>query len=134
MVAEIFMAGADDRRARFRPCEHDHEFPPGVLSLAHPPHAGLGGDRRYEAMRLGLSGKLSVGEWEANSQLVDDVLIERFVATTGSADLTKEQKVAAAAIQLESVSRRGRYYLTCRLPMNDKARGEGVPRSNPRNF
>jgi hypothetical protein len=125
MVAEIYMAGADDRRTQFRPRAHEHEFPAGVRSLAHPPHAGIGGgDKRHDDIRLGLSGKFEVGKWQTNRKLIDDVLIERFVSTTGSADLTYEQKVGAAAIQLDSVSRKGRYYLTCRLPRDDHARQE----------
>jgi len=125
MVAEIFMAGAESRRTQFRPREHENDFPEGQRQLPEPPHAGIKGqDRRRDDIREGLTRKYQVGTWNQTRNQIDDLLIERFAATSGPSEKTREQSIKAAAIQLRSVSRRGHYYLISRLPANESARAE----------
>jgi len=127
MVAEIYMAGAESRRTQFRPRDHENDFPEGQRQLPEPPHAGMKGqDRRRDDILEALTRKYQVGTWNRTRNQIDDILIERFAATSGSTEKTREQSIEAAATQLRNVSRRGRYYLICRLPANESARAEMV--------
>ena len=110
MVAEIYMAGAENRRTQFRPREHEHDFPEGQRQLPEPPHAGIKGqDRRRDDIREALTRKYELGTWNRTRTQIDDILIERFAATSGSTEKTREQSIEAAATQLRNVARKGRY-------------------------
>jgi hypothetical protein len=122
-VAEIVMAGVDNRATEFLPRESEIHYPDGRRQLPAPPEAGIGGAReQQEAIREALTRKFSPGGWGGLRRQIDDYLYQRFVQ--GAVDRAEEVRIRNAAIELKNQSTRSSYYLLYRLPADEQARRE----------
>jgi hypothetical protein len=125
-VAEIVMAGVDDRETSFRPRENDNHYPDGTRLLPAPPEFGIGTTREEcEAIRESLERKFNPAGWRHLRERVDDYMITRFIDKTFGK--TREAKVRTAAIELANQSgRNSSFYLIYRLPSDEQSRREMI--------
>jgi hypothetical protein len=103
------------------------DLPRGERNRPAPPIGGIDDDRaKLSSLRSDLDGKLAAGMWQPVRGRIDDFMFERLVETSAALPMNSAQKVSWAATQLDRISAdgRGRYYITCRLPADPKAREE----------
>jgi hypothetical protein len=124
-VAEIVMAGVDNRGTEFLPRESEIHYPEGRRQLPAPPETGIGEvAKQSEAIREGLTRKFSPGGWSSLRTQIDDYMYRRFVDPGGAVDQQREARIRNAAIELKNLSTRSSYYLLYRLPADEHARRE----------
>lgn len=122
-VAEIVMAGMEDRPTSFRPRENEQHYAEGTHLLPSAPESGIGGGaREREAVRESLRRKFSVGGWRELRGRVDDYLFTRFV--DGPARQDARQNIERTAAELAVSARRHSYYMIYRLPEDEASRRE----------
>jgi hypothetical protein len=127
MVAEIYMAAAENRPTDYQRRRYGSDYPRGTRNRPAPPITGLKGiEDKLEAIRSDLDGKFSLGMWQRTYNMINDVMIQSLVNSSGAPTLSRGESEYAAAIELEILasSGSGRYYLACRLPSDEKARQE----------
>lgn len=123
-VAEIIMAGADGRAARFRHREDEDDQPEGVLNLPQIPEGGIDADNVEvrTALLRHLSRKLDPGECETFRRAVDDYLLATFPRRArGGLERTLEERIKLTADLLESKRRDSgqTFYMLFDLPKDD---------------
>src|SRR5271166_515360 len=111
-VAEIVMAGVDNRATEFLPRESEIHYPEGRRQLPAPPETGIGEvAKQSEAIREGLTRKFSPGGWRSLRPQIDDYVYRRFVDAGGAVDQQREARIRNSAIELKNQSSRSSYYL-----------------------
>ena len=121
-VAEIVMAGVDNRSAEYYPRQDDTQYPHGTRHLPPPPECGIAGaEQQRQAIRDMAIRKFVPGGWGTIRREIDDYMIKR-VDPALLTDRTYEDKVKFAASELRNLSRQHSYYLLYKLPADALAR------------
>jgi hypothetical protein len=126
-VAEIIMAGVDDRPTRYRPRTYDLDNPAGEFSLPTPPEPGLQGVSRFaEELERHLCDKFLVGSVSDLEATIHDYLVTTFYRPEAGSTRDVRQQRASAAINIEALGRHHRrtYYMMFPVPHEDAARNE----------
>jgi len=102
-VAEIVMAGVDNRATEFLPRESEIHYPDGRRQLPAPPEAGIGGAaEQHQAIRDAPTRKFSPEGWSGLRGRIDDYMYRRFVDAGGAVDQQSEARIRNAATELRN--------------------------------
>ena len=127
MVAEIVMAGADNRKPEFLPKRKDNQFPDGRQLLTSPPESGFGwaaAEEQAKAIRESLTATFAVGHESNLRKSIEDFVFNRFVEEAASRPKTRTDKNRLANARLEALSHRKTFYMVYRMPEDESAREE----------
>jgi hypothetical protein len=126
MVAEIYMAAAENRQMELERRKQEAEYPLGVRARPTPPIGGIDDtDGTVAAIRADLNAKFDAGKWDTLRRNIDDVMIDSLVRPgRGPRPENSAEEIRNAAIQLEIQTRYARCYLVVRPPAETSARRE----------
>lgn len=124
-VAEIIMAGYDNRATDYLPRQSDVHHPEGKRLLAAPPEAGIAGlTAQRAAINDALIRKFSPGTWSKLRTQISDYMYRRFIDPSSAVEEKGKQRIREVAAELAVQSSRHSYYLLYRLPDDEEARRE----------
>ena len=102
-VAEIVMAGVDNRATEFLPRQSEIHYPDGKWQLPAPPEFGIGGAaEQHQAIRDAPTRKFSPEGWSGLRGRIDDYMYRRFVDAGGAVDQQSEARIRNAATELRN--------------------------------